>query len=90
MAKKYKNTFTLDGRLKPGAFVTEAKVRKVKDLFERHLSGDRVASATLQEALTTSDAIFSFAYLTNANFIPDYDEAPSTCFRLSAVRVPAT
>ena len=86
MAKKYKNTFTLDGRLKPGAFVTEAKVRKVKDLFERHLSGDRVASATLQEALTTSDAIFSFAYLTNANFIPDYDEAPRTWTQVAGTR----
>ena len=86
MAKKYKNTFTLDGRLKPGAFVTEAKVRKVKDLFERHLSGDRVASATLQEALTTSDAIFSFAYLTNANFIPEYDEAPRTWTQVAGTR----
>ena len=86
MAKKYKNTFTLDGRLKPGAFVTESKVRKVKDLFERHLSGDRVASATLQEALTTSDAIFSFAYLTNANFIPDYDEAPRTWTQVAGTR----
>ena len=86
MAKNYKNTFTLDGRLKPGAFVTEAKVRKVKDLFERHLSGDRVASATLQEALTTSDAIFSFAYLTNANFIPDYDEAPRTWTQVAGTR----
>ena len=86
MAKKYKNTFTLDGRLKPGAFVTEAKVRKVKDLLERHLSGDRVASATLQEALTTSDAIFSFAYLTNANFIPDYDEAPRTWTQVAGTR----
>lgn len=73
--RTYKNPFTLDGRLKPMTGVKESKVEAVKSLMERHLSGDRIASATLYEALTTSDAIFNLAYLANLNFVPNYDEA---------------
>jgi hypothetical protein len=67
------NSFTLDGRLKPGPEVTPRKVAAVKELLDAHLGGNRVASAQLQEVLTTSDAIFNLAYLTNLNFVPQYD-----------------
>jgi hypothetical protein len=85
-ARKYKNEFTLDGRLKRGLGVSEAKVDAVKALFERHMSGDKIATATLHEALTTSDAIFNMAYLANLNFVPQYDEAPRNWTQLAGTR----
>lgn len=75
MAREYKDKFTLDGRLRPGGPVTARKVEAVKNLLEAHKRGDLVAGARLQEALTTSDAIFNLAYLANLNFLPNYDEA---------------
>lgn len=74
-ARTYKDKFTLDGRLKVVPGVSKQKVAAVKALLERHNRGDKIATATLQEALTTSDAIFNLAYLANVNFLPDYDEA---------------
>lgn len=76
MAREYKDNFTLDGRVEVVPGVTKRKVAAVQDLTERHLRGDRIASATLHEALTTSDAIFSAAHLATLNFLPNYDEAP--------------
>lgn len=76
MAREYKDHFTLDGRVEVVPGVTPRKVAAVQELTERHLRGDRVASATLHEALTTSDAIFSAAHLVTLNFLPNYDEAP--------------
>lgn len=76
MAREYKDTFTLDGRVEVVPGVTKRKVEAVQNLTERHLRGDRIASATLHEALTTSDAIFSAAHLATLNFLPNYDEAP--------------
>ena len=76
MAREYKDNFTLDGRLKVVPGVSKAKVAAVAEMTERHLQGDRVASATLHEALTTSDAIFNAAHLATLNFLPNYDEAP--------------
>lgn len=73
--RTYKNPFTLDGRVKPRVGVSQTKVKAVQELTERHLAGDRIASAQLLEVLTTSDAIFNFAHLTNLNFLPNYDEA---------------
>lgn len=76
MAREYKDNFTLDGRLKVVPGVSKAKVAAVAEMTERHLQGDRVASATLHEALTSSDAIFNAAHLATLNFLPNYDEAP--------------
>ena len=76
MAREYTDKFTLDGRVQVVPGVTQEKVGAVKGLMERHLRGDGIATATLREALTTSDAIFSAAHLTTLSFLPNYDEAP--------------
>lgn len=86
MATEYKNVFTLDGRLKKTAHVTERKVAAVQELLEAHLAGDRVKSAILHEVLTTSDAIFNLAYLANLNFVPNYDEAPRNWSTIAGTR----
>lgn len=84
--RTYKNPFTLDGRIKPQVGVSQTKVKAIKELTERHLSGDRIASAQLLEVLTTSDAIFNFAHLTNLNFVPNYDEAPRQWRKIAGTR----
>lgn len=86
MAREYKDNFTLDGRVEVVPGVTKRKVSAVQDLTERHLRGDRIASATLHEALTTSDAIFSAAHLATLNFLPNYDEAPRTWRSVAGTR----
>jgi len=86
MVTEYKDPFTLDGRLKKPRHVTERKVAAVQELLEAHLRGDRIKSAILQEALTTSDAIFSLAYIANLNFVPNYDEAPRNWSSIADVR----
>lgn len=67
---------TQNGRIRVEPWVTEAKVNKAKELYEGYRRGDRIAKAMLSEAMSTSDAIFSVAYLANVNFLPNYDEAP--------------
>lgn len=86
MAREYKDNFTLDGRVKVVPGVTKRKVEAVRDLTEKHLRGDRIASATLHEALTSSDAIFSAAHLATLNFLPNYDEAPREWRSVAGVR----
>jgi hypothetical protein len=71
----YKDEFTLDGRIKPGLGVSRRKVEAVRDLYEAYQHGSLIAGAKLQEALTSSDAIFNLAHLANLNFIPNFDEA---------------
>lgn len=75
LLEKYEDKFTLDGRLARVRHVSEKKVEAVKHLLEAHLSGDRIKSAILHEALTTSDAIFNLAYLANLNFVPNFEAA---------------
>lgn len=84
--RTYKNKFTLDGRVKPRLGVSEKKVEAVKELLERHNSGDLIASATLQEALTTSDAVFNLAHLANINFLPNYDAAERNWRQVAGTR----
>src|SRR5690242_13252467 len=84
--KDYKNKFTLDGRLRPGLGVSERKVAAVRDLVERHLAGDFRASATLMEALTTSDAPFNLAYLATLNFVDNFDEADRSWSEIAGTR----
>lgn len=74
MAKQYKNEFTLDGRLKPQTGVTEDKVAAVAQLVEETMSGNRGAKGTLEEAMTSTDAIFNLAYLTELNVLSDFPE----------------
>lgn len=84
--REYKNEFTLDGRLRPGLGVSKRKVEAVRDLLEARNAGSKIASAKLEEALTTSDAIFNLAYLANLNFIPNYDAAERTWSNIAGTR----
>lgn len=84
---EYKNPFTLDGRVKPPANVTPAKVAEMKRLVESALSGDYMATAKIQEAMTSTDAIFSFAYLTQINFLPQFERVPRTWKQIAGERI---
>lgn len=86
MAKEYKDKLTLDGRVKKVPGVTPEKVKAVKELQERHLSGDKIATAILHEVLTTSDAMFNYAHLATLNFLPLYDEEPRTWTQVADTR----
>ena len=85
--REYKNKLTLDGRLKLVNGVTERKVAAVRDLMEQHLMGNRIATGTLHEVLTTSDAVFNLAHLATLNFVPNFDEAPRTWRQIAGTRV---
>lgn len=86
MAREYKDHFTLDGRVPVLPGVTKAKATHMKGLIEKTKQGDRIAAATLVEAVTTSDALFNFAHIVNVNFLPQYDEAPRTWSEIANVR----
>lgn len=86
MAKTYKNPITADGRVHKHPSVTPAKLNAVKELLEQHREGSRVATAKLQEVLSTSDAIFNFAHITTLNFLPNYDEAPRVWTQIAGTR----
>lgn len=83
----YKNKFTLDGRVKVVPGVSEKKVGAVRNLLEKRNAGDRIAEATLHEALTTSDAPFNLAHLATLNFIPNFDKAERQWSKLAGNRV---
>lgn len=82
----YKDPFTCDGRLRPAASVTKAKLGAVKNLFEAGLRGDRVAAAQFTESISTSDAIFNAAYLTSIQVLEQFDAAPRTWSQIATVR----
>lgn len=77
---------TLNGRIRVEPRVTEPKVARAKELYEGYRRGDRIAKATLSEAMSTSDAIYSVAYLANVNFLPNYDEAPRVWSQIAGRR----
>lgn len=86
-ARTFKNPWTLDGRLKFGPGVTEAKVKAAKALVERALSGDYLAEGQIKEALvSTSDFALNFAQLVNAVVLPDLDTAERESSKIAAVR----
>lgn len=90
--RTYKDNFTLDGRLResgngvPRGVVTKRKVEAVRDLVEKHNRGSYLATATLLEALTTSDAIFNLAYVASLNFVPNFDAADRTWTQIAGTR----
>lgn len=86
MGKQYKNPFTLDGILKPQVGVSKDKVKAIKGLVESTMAGDRIAKGKLEETLTSTDAIFNFAYLSNLNFIPEFEEADRTWTQIAGTR----
>lgn len=86
MATEYKDKFTLDGRLKPGLGVSPIKVKAIQNLFEKALRGDRIAAATFSESISTSDAVFNAAYLTQIQVLAQFDEQPRTWTQIAGVR----
>lgn len=86
MKREYKDKFTLDGRVRPVLGVSQTKVKAVGELLERHLRGDAIASATLKEAMTSSDAAFNFAHLATLNFLPNYDDAERQWSKIAGTR----
>lgn len=87
MAKTYKNAFTLDGRVKPGVGVTPKKVAAVQKLVEESMSGDRQSKGVLEEALSSSDALFNFTHLINLNFLPQFEKAPRQWTNIATTRL---
>lgn len=83
----YKNPLTLDGKIKLDPRVSPAKVKAVKELSEATMSGDRQAKGILEESIATSDAIFSYAALVNANVLPEFDLEPNTWDQIAGVRL---
>lgn len=82
----YKDGLTLDGRLPLGPGVTRAKVAAMKELVEGTIRGNRIASGTLKESVTTSDALFNFLHVVNLNTFPKFDEAPRTWTQIATRR----
>lgn len=64
------------GRLHVHPLATERKVEALSGLLDGSLRGDGHARVTLQETLSSSDAIFSLAQLINLRNLPQYDLAP--------------
>lgn len=83
---EYKDKFTLDGRLRPGPGVTPVKVQAVQSMLEKGMRGDRVAAAQFAESITTSDAIFNAAYLTQIQVLAQFDEQPRTWTQIAGIR----
>lgn len=72
--KTFKNPYTLDGRLKFGPGVSEAKMKAAESLIGKSLQGDHIALGQVREALTsTSDFAYNMAALVNAQVLPDLD-----------------
>jgi len=80
------NDLTLGGRLPLPAGVTETKLRAMKEMVEGTLRGNRLAAGRLVETMTTSDAVFNFAHITNLNVFPKFDEAPRTWSQIATTR----
>lgn len=74
-AKTYKNPYTLDGRLKFGAGVSQRKVEEAHKLVDQMMGGDRIAEGKIKEAfVSTSDFALNFAQLVNATVLPELDD----------------
>lgn len=69
----YENKFTLDGRLRPQAGVSKAKVLEAARLFKAAQQGDLMADATLREAVSSTDASVNLTHAINVEFVPQFD-----------------
>ncbi len=85
---EYKDKFTLDGRLNPNGMprISKMKVEAVRRIFNAAMSGDRIAAAQFHESVSTSDAVFSAAYLINLQVLPQFDALPRTWSQIAGVR----
>lgn len=72
--EKYKDAFTLDGRVKVVQGVTESKAAAAADLIDATMQGDRLAKGTLEEAMVSTDAIFNVAHVAQLNVLADFAE----------------
>jgi len=86
MPREYKDKFTLDGRVRPGMGVTKKKVAALTHLIDEAFMGNRSAKGMLEEAISTSDAMFNYTHLTNLNFVPQFEEAPRLWDKIATVR----
>lgn len=86
MTTKFKDTFTLDGKLRPGLGVTKKKVAAVAGLIDEAFMGNRTAKGTLEEALSTTDAMFNYTHLVGLNFVPQFAEEPREWQKIASVR----
>ncbi len=84
---EYKDQFTLDGRLKVQPYVEKRKVQAVQHLIEGAKAGSYSAKGQLEEALTSSDAIFNWAHLMNINILPQYDALEPTWQQVAGTRI---
>jgi len=83
---EYKDKFTLDGRLKAPLGVSDRKVKRMKHLVESTLGGSFEARGQLQEAMSSTDAIFNYAHLLNINLLPQYDALEPTWRQIAGTR----
>lgn len=81
-----KDSFTLDGLVKPQPGVTKEKAAFVKNLYEQAQRGNRVAEARLAELFTSTDASFSMAHLLSIATIPQLAEDQEEIDGLMATR----
>lgn len=76
--KQYKDPFTKDGRVRPVPGVTEEKVEYLDNLITETLGGNRAAKGELEEAMTSTDAVFNLAYLTELNVLAEFEDFSET------------
>jgi len=74
MTKTFDNYFTADGRVKPVVGVTEEKAAAAADLMDATMRGDRQAKGFLEEAITSTDAIFNVAHVAQVQLLADFPE----------------
>ena len=80
--------FTLHGKVRPqNANVTPRKVMALKGLIEEAMSGDRKAKGIIEEAISTSDAMFNWTHLVNLNLVPQFEAAPRQWTKLASVKL---
>lgn len=86
---EYKDILTLDGLVRPQPGVSKRKLEAVSELITRTMQGDSIASGTLQEVMTTSDAPFSAAHMVQAELISQFEAAPRSWDQVATVRTVA-
>lgn len=80
------NAFNANGKIKAPVGITPRKVSAIKQLVEETMSGNRRSKGHLEEVLTSSDAIFAYAHLTNLNFLPQFERAERTWKLIATTR----
>lgn len=83
---EYKDSFTLDGLVKPQLGVTEEKLDAVRTLVEDTMSGSRSAKGMLEEAMVSTDAVFNLAHLSALNVLADFPEEERKWSQIATTR----